>query len=332
MYEEIKPKLKRSWDLTIIVLLSLLLALFIYLIPDFPARIIIGIPFIIFFPGYALVATLFPEKKSLETIERIALSLGLSIAVVPLIGFGLNYTPFGIRLDPILWSLILFNVILSVLGIWRRNDSSEPFLPFDPFAMIGASKERYQSSAKQDKVLTIVLVLAILSSVMALAYVVAVPKEGEHFTEFYVLGPGGKATDYPHNLTINQPALVYLGIANHEYRTVNYTVEVWLVNETFADNVTTVNELLYVDEFSVVLEHVPVTTEGNWTQQWQESYNFSAPRSGIYKIWFVLQSDGTPFSGVKYQDYANTSARDRFLNMVNSKDYYSLNLNLDIKA
>ena len=330
MNNEIGPELKRSWDLVLIVLLSFLLGLFIYLVPDFPARIIIGIPFIILFPGYALVATLFPEKKSLESIERIALSLGLSIAVVPLIGFGLNYTPFGIRLDPILWSLILFNVVLSILGIWRRSISSEPFLPFDPFAMIGASKERYQGSAKQDKVLTIVLVLAILSSVIALTYVVAVPKEGEHFTEFYILGPGGKATGYPHNLTVNQPALVYLGIANHEYRAVNYTVEVWLVNETFADNVTTVNELLYVDEFSATLDHVPVTIEGNWSQQWQQSYNFSAPKSGIYKIWFVLQLDGSAFQGTKFNDYSGTPTEARFLNMVNSKGFYSLNLNLNI--
>ena len=28
-------------------------------------------------------------------------------------------------------------------------------------------------------------------------YVIITPKEGEKFTEFYVLGPGGMAEDYP---------------------------------------------------------------------------------------------------------------------------------------
>jgi uncharacterized membrane protein len=324
--------MKRSWDLALIVLLSLLLAAFIYLVPDSPARIIIGIPFIIFFPGYALIATLFPEKKSLDTIERIALSFGLSIAVVPLIGFGLNYTPFGIRLDPILWSLILFNAVMSVLGIWRRSVSSEPFLPFNPNLMVKGSKEKFRMGAKTDKVLTVVLVLSILSSVVALAYVVAVPRQGEQFTEFYVLGPGGKATDYPHNLTVNQSASVILGMANHEYHTVNYTVEVWLANATFSNNVTTVNHLLYLDGFSVVLDHVPVNIDGNWTPEWQQQYNFSSPVTGSYKIWFVLQVDGEAFQGVKYQDYVNTSTQDRFMSMINSKGYYSLNLNLNISG
>lgn len=332
MIEEIRPEIKRSWDLALICLLSLLLAGFIYLIPDFPARILIGIPFIIFFPGYALIATLFPEKKSLDTIERIALSFGLSIAVVPLIGFGLNYTPFGIRLDPILWSLILFNIVLSLLGIWRRRVSSDPFLPFNPTLVFEGAKEGFKGKAKNDKVLTIILVLSVLSSVVAVVYVVAVPRQGEQFTEFYVLGPGGKATDYPHNLSVGQSASVILGIANHEFRTVNYTVEVWLANETFSNNVTVVNHLLFVSEFSVILNHVSANINGNWTPQWQQTYNFSSPVEGSYKIWFVLQVDGLAFHGVQDQDYVNTPAQTRFINMVNSKDYYSLNLNLNISG
>ncbi|MHB8987039.1 MAG: DUF1616 domain-containing protein [Eubacteriales bacterium] len=43
-----------------------------------------------------------------DGIERVALSFGLSIAVVPLVGLILNYTPWGIRLAPILASLLVF--------------------------------------------------------------------------------------------------------------------------------------------------------------------------------------------------------------------------------
>ena len=48
----------------------------------------------LFLPGYALIATLFPRKDDLDGIERIALSFGLSIAITPLLGLALNYTPF----------------------------------------------------------------------------------------------------------------------------------------------------------------------------------------------------------------------------------------------
>ncbi len=54
------------------------------------------------------------------------------------------------------------------------------------------------------------------------AYVIVMPKQGETFTEFYLLGPGGNASDYPTNLTVGQNASVIIGIVNHEYTTVNY--------------------------------------------------------------------------------------------------------------
>jgi uncharacterized membrane protein len=284
----------------------------------------------VLFPGYSLIATLFPETKSIDTIERLALSLGLSIAVVALIGFGLNYTPFGIRLDPILWSLIVFNSVLCVVGISRRNASTEPFLPFSPGKVLVWSKGGLQGRGRSEKVIAAIVAIAVLSSVLALAYAVAVPRQAEPFTDFYVLGAGGSAADYPHNITVNESASVLVGIANHEHHTVNYTLEVWLANETFSDNVTVVSNLYFLDGYSIVLDNVPATTDGNWTKEWQEPYNFSFPVAGSYKIWFLLQVDGVAFPGVKNQEYAGTAAQDRFISMVGSNSDYSLNLNINI--
>ncbi len=325
-----RAEARRSWDLTLIILLSLVLALFIYLVPEFPGRIVLGLPFILFFPGYALIATLFPEKKSLDLIERIALSFGLSIAIVPLIGFGLNYTPFGIRLDPILWSLIAFNTALSVAGMWRRSTAADPFLPFRPEAVTAMARKEFTAGTKVDRVLSVVLIIAILSSVVALVYVVAVPRQGEAFSEFYLLGPGGKMIDYPHNLTVGENASVIVGLANHNYRTINYTVEVWLVNYTYADNTTTVHKLIYMDDFNVTLEHVPVDPENNWTAQSETNYTFSAPTDGTFKLWFILLEDEEPYAGNQYQDYAGTAAESRFLSIVGDRDRYTLNLNLNV--
>ena len=86
-------------DLFIIMGLVLLTDIFVLTpgINETMFRNILGLPLVLFLPGYALIAALFPAKSDLDGIERVALSFGLSIAVVPLIGLGLNYTPWGIR-------------------------------------------------------------------------------------------------------------------------------------------------------------------------------------------------------------------------------------------
>ena len=104
-------------DLIVIALWMLLAVLSIYVpvINETFIRVIFTVPVILFIPGYVLIAALFPEKKSIDGIERFALSVGLSIAVVPLIGLVLNYTPFGIRLNPIVISLVIFTLIMICL-------------------------------------------------------------------------------------------------------------------------------------------------------------------------------------------------------------------------
>ncbi len=101
-------------DLIVIAVWMLLAVLSIYVpfINETFIRVIFTVPVILFIPGYVLIAALFPEKTSIDGIERFALSVGLSIAVVPLIGLVLNYTPFGIRLNPIVISLVLFTLIM----------------------------------------------------------------------------------------------------------------------------------------------------------------------------------------------------------------------------
>ncbi len=55
------------------------------------------------------------------TRTNCAQASGLSIAVVPLPGRALNYTPFGIRLVPILVVLSVFTVLFAVIvDVWRQ--------------------------------------------------------------------------------------------------------------------------------------------------------------------------------------------------------------------
>ncbi len=66
-------------------------------------RVLFGLLLVLFPPGYSLIAALFLRMDDPDGGGRIAFSVsGSSIAVVPLIGLGLNYTQHGIRLMAIL--------------------------------------------------------------------------------------------------------------------------------------------------------------------------------------------------------------------------------------
>ena len=65
------------------------------------------------------------STENLDTIERIALSLGMSIALVPIIGLLLNYTPWGIRLTPIVLSLLALTLVFATTAIIREHQSKK---------------------------------------------------------------------------------------------------------------------------------------------------------------------------------------------------------------
>lgn len=198
------------------------LLLLIVLLPENPARIVLGLPFVLFFPGYALIAALYPRRDDLDGIERLALSLGLSLAVVPLVGLVLNYTPWGIRLTPIAASLTVFIAGCSLVAARKRQRLSptERF-PADVRPLIQALRRLpWVAITASAAVIALVLFLGFRFGVLGGSRI------GEPFTEFYVLGPGGKAEGYPKRLFAGDKAEVILGIINREGRAAQYSVQV----------------------------------------------------------------------------------------------------------
>ena len=78
-----------------------------------------------------------------------------------------------------------------------------------------------------DKVLSSILGLLILAIIGAIVYV-SYSLTGERFTEFYILGQEGKATDYPDRLKVGEEGKVTVGVVNHEHETVTYQLEVFI--------------------------------------------------------------------------------------------------------
>ena len=82
-------------------------------------RYVFGSVLVLFLPGFALIEALYP-KRELDELTRFALSIGLSLALVPLTGLVLNYTPFGIRLLPVAISLAGLTLVLLGFALNRR--------------------------------------------------------------------------------------------------------------------------------------------------------------------------------------------------------------------
>ena len=154
-------------------------------------------------------------------IERLALSFGLSIAIVPLMGIILNFTPWGILFYPILISITLFIMVTSAIGWYRQQ-----ILPAsDRFSVtFKAGVPKWVSMTRLDKALSISLVIVIVAVLGCLSYLIAVPKQGEKFTEFYILNIEGKAVDYPKQVKSGEPVEVIIGIVNHDYQPASYRV------------------------------------------------------------------------------------------------------------
>lgn len=106
--------------IAIIATAAFLLTTFAFPEDDFwsAAKRIAGAVFLFFVPGYAMVNVLIARNR-LSYIERMALSVGLSLAVVSVIGILLAYGVAGIRQEPIAASMSVFVAFVALLGAFR---------------------------------------------------------------------------------------------------------------------------------------------------------------------------------------------------------------------
>lgn len=244
-------KLRDTYFTDIILLLLFasvtLLFLFIPLLSTSYLKAVLGIIFISFLPGYSFISYLFPKNESIKLSERLLLSFATSVAIVTLLGFILNYTPFGIHLEVMAIILYLFIVIFAILTLLRRRTihiehlrllrlsgvfnytdmgnsrqllETEVFNPeFKPtiIRIIGKVKMEDQ----MDKTLSIVLAILIILSITMTTYAIVKPKPVENFTEFYILGEDGMS-NYTTTLNSGENGNVTVVIVNHENEPVTY--------------------------------------------------------------------------------------------------------------
>jgi len=199
-------------------------------------RALLGLIYVLIVPGYTMQAALFAHRDDLDGPERFALSFGLSICLIAPLALALDNLPWGIRLWPIALSEALVIALFALLA-WRRRQRIPEETRYQP-ELRPLWRQPYRQELKlrivdwwgaQDRTRrTLYRVLGAALAVAALCFlaIVALPHPGDRFTEFYILGYGGLAEDYPREGWVGRPLTVTMGITNLEARASEYRVEV----------------------------------------------------------------------------------------------------------
>jgi len=188
-------------------------------------RLLLGLAYVLYVPGYTLQAALFPRDDDLDGPERLALSFGLSVAVVPPMALLLDALPWGIRLWPIVICEAVFMVLCTALALFRRHRLPPEARPL--WQVEFRPGDWWGGLSRTERFLYGLLGVALIGFAIGATAIIVTPKPGEKLTEFYILGPEGLAENYPREVVVGAAVTVTVGIANHEGVPAYYWVGVY---------------------------------------------------------------------------------------------------------
>lgn len=194
-------------------------------------RVLLGVPFVLLLPGFTLLAALYPRRRDMDSVERLSLSVGLSLALVSLIGLGLNFTPWGIRLIPIAGSLTGFVFLMTVLAFYRRQQVPENQRSEADLLSVVKSRITHISFDP----LPIVFAVSIGCVVFFMVFVaIGRADRSEGFTEFYLLDVNGSISDLPEETSPGEATVVKLAVENQEGQPASYNIVISTEDEKLA--------------------------------------------------------------------------------------------------
>lgn len=218
-------------------------------------------PFVVFLPGYALVAAVFPERRGdddpddggpvaapgavaegISHAARVGLSVALSIALLPAVVLLYDFALGGIRVEESLLALASVTVLLTLVALVRRRNlpANERFVlpaathlvdavaqPFTPRPRGLSRTSTVRPASRRGLLLNLVLVASVVVFVGSVAVAYATPTGEQQFTELYLVTESGDgefvAADYPRDVDGGGPP-VYAAVANHEGEPTTYTL------------------------------------------------------------------------------------------------------------
>lgn len=250
-----------------------------------PLRALLGVLFLLFVPGYAIVAALFPGAGppnggadaddttgtapsvagpgpgGIEGVERVAFSTAVSVAVVTAVAIGLALTPWGIDLVPLAVTLTAITLAGVVVAAGRRR----ALAPADRFQLRSggggpdAAGSTDEADSRTGTAVTVALVVIVVLAAGSVGYALVFPGFSERFSEFYVVSETDSgdlvADEHPRNFTAGEARSVHVGIENHEHDPVEYTVVVVVQSVQSRNGSTTVDTREEIDRYRTRLDH-----------------------------------------------------------------------------
>lgn len=269
-------------DLALVLGLALAMLAFIYvpLLSHNLVRFSLGVILILFLPGYSFLAAIYPGKEDLGHLERAVLSIGLSIILVPFVGFFLNYTTWGVTGNTILFFVMLLILFCLILAFLRRYSlPAEKRFRVDFGGPVIQAKKLLLPASKQkgDVTISVLLICSLVLFAAVIGYLVVMPYQADKYTEFYLYGPGGNLSNYPANFTLGEKKPVILGIVNREGMAKDYDLAVTLNNGT--------------ESHRIFLDHLVLADN----ETLEKTINLTPDRIGDRQnLKFLLYMDGSP--------------------------------------
>lgn len=271
-----------------------------------PVRAAFGVVMLFFLPGYGIVTALFPAGagerpatnevwsdagstdaadeevhpstdggtdvlvppggNSVAVPERLALGVGTSLAVLPVIGLVLAATGLGFTLVTEVGTLSLVAVGGVLVG-WVRRSSLPEHRRFrvSPRRRVAAVRRSFGQLSRAGTIVTVLLVVATLLAAGTLSYALLVPPGSAGYTDLSLLTETDDgdlvAADYPSEFQRGETREVVSAIGNHEGDTETYTLVVELQRVRTDDGTAAVVESRTVDRRRVTVQDGERVTE-----------------------------------------------------------------------
>ena len=244
---------------------------------------VFGLTFVTFAPGYALVAAVFPEsgvtsgsqrgggvlkwfsgrahrpkqgsashlyERGVGGVERFVLSVGLSLAVVPLVGMWMDSTGRPLRPVPVVSAVGAVTLVLLAVATVRRLR-----LPAEDRFTVALGgwmtlRERGAFETRADVALTVLLAVCVLFAAGSVGYAMVTPPAGD--TEFSLLTENESgalvAEGFPTEFERGESEPLVVSVANEGSGPKDYTVVVLLQRVEGEGDTAVVSETRVLDE------------------------------------------------------------------------------------
>ncbi|RQG89233.1 DUF1616 domain-containing protein [Natrarchaeobius halalkaliphilus] len=310
-------------DLTAVLAITVVtnVVVFFPFVRESPLRHLCGLVFLLFVPGYTLVCALFPEasrtagnlrsdrylrderdvprgaggirsRAGIDLVERIALSVGSSLMIVPVLGLLVDVSPWPLGLESIMFSVTGFVVCSGGAAAVRRLQLP-PDARFRPrpisWSVIRRSKQD-EPETRTDTLLNLLLIASIAFAVGIVTVAVVAPAGGEEFSSLTLLTEDDDgdlvAGDYPSEIQRDDGAPFVTGVTNQEHRTTAYTVVVVEQRaQRTESNGTVVTDQRELERFETELGH---------GESWYHEHEISPTMTGEVRVVWLLYPGDVP--------------------------------------